>query len=162
MREPNTIPTPAYAPFRVSHSGAPSTEARGGDTRLDAHREQAQGVECHRGFGDQPLRAGTHEKGLPQPTIASPEIECETQLTPAQGKPRDTGDAMIPPSLCMRIPFLPYRVYDEQPGIGGDHRPSQPRRHCASRCGLHPVLEKHAPGRHHPLGRIRWCFSCDR
>ena len=25
----------------------------------DAHREQAQGVECHRGFGDQPLRAGS-------------------------------------------------------------------------------------------------------
>ena len=33
----------------------------------DAHREQAQaqGVESHRGFGDQPIRAGTYEAYRP-------------------------------------------------------------------------------------------------
>ena len=31
----------------------------------NAHREQAQGVVSHRGFGDQPLRAGTHSADRP-------------------------------------------------------------------------------------------------
>ena len=50
----------------------------------DAHREQAQGVECHRGFGDQPLRAGTHEKGgqdLGGPGIGSSEHIGEDAAT---------------------------------------------------------------------------------
>ena len=46
--------------------GAPGKEGihfRPLDT--DAHREQAQGVVSHRGFGDQPLRAGTHSADRP-------------------------------------------------------------------------------------------------
>ena len=45
----------------------PRPERRRRKKGCDAHREQAQaqGVESHRGFGDQPIRAGTYEAYRP-------------------------------------------------------------------------------------------------